>query len=204
MSKETSDRPFSADLKVWLKHPGPKTVFQLNEVFGEKSLAIIILVLMFLPALPLPTGGVSHVFEVIAMLVALQLMIGRRTIWLPKSWLNREIKALRHQKTASGLVKSVRWLERFTRRRFAGFLQSKIGLFIAGLSLFVFALAAFLSPPFSGLDTFPSVGAVIVALSLIAEDMLVFWVGVLAGIGGIALIIGLGTALATFISHLFS
>ena len=42
--------------------------------------------LLAVPALPLPTGGATHVFEVIAMLVALQLIVGRRQIWLPARW----------------------------------------------------------------------------------------------------------------------
>jgi hypothetical protein len=38
---------------------------------------------MALPALPLPTGGATHVLEAVTMLVALQLVVGRRCIWLP-------------------------------------------------------------------------------------------------------------------------
>jgi hypothetical protein len=34
-------------------------------------------------ALPLPTGGATHVFEIIAMLLALELIAGRDQIWLP-------------------------------------------------------------------------------------------------------------------------
>jgi hypothetical protein len=40
--------------------------------------------LLGVPALPLPTGGATHVFEIIAVLLALELIVGREEIWLPR------------------------------------------------------------------------------------------------------------------------
>jgi hypothetical protein len=51
--------------------------------FQEKSFAVLFVLLLGVPALPLPTGGATHVFEVIAVLLALQLTAGRNEIWLP-------------------------------------------------------------------------------------------------------------------------
>jgi hypothetical protein len=65
------------------------------------------------------------------------------------------------------------------------------------------ALAAGLAPPFSGLDTLPAVGAVVVALAIILEDVVVLAIGLLIGTGGILLIITVGAALARLIRHLF-
>ncbi|MEA2335963.1 MAG: hypothetical protein QOG40_2453, partial [Solirubrobacteraceae bacterium] len=76
----------SDQLERWLKGDGEKTLGGLIDVFGEGSFAIIFVLLMAVPALPLPTGGVTHVFEVITMLLALELIIGRRTVWLPDRW----------------------------------------------------------------------------------------------------------------------
>ena len=55
----------------------------ISAVSSEKSFAVTILFLMFFPALPLPTGGVTHVFEVITVLLAVEMVIGARSIWLP-------------------------------------------------------------------------------------------------------------------------
>ena len=49
---------------------------------------LFVLLLALRPALP--TGGVTHVFELIAMLLALQLIVGRRHVWLPERWRQRE------------------------------------------------------------------------------------------------------------------
>ncbi|HUC90316.1 MAG TPA: exopolysaccharide biosynthesis protein [Patescibacteria group bacterium] len=200
--QEKELEPFSAQLEKWLKSDKPKTVANLNEVFAEKSLAIIILVLMFLPALPLPTGGISHVFEIIAMLVSLQLVIGLRTIWIPKRWEHMKIRGLGEKKAINFMVRRIKWLEKFSRPRFSYLMRSRAGLAFVGLFLFAYSLAAFLSPPFSGLDTLPSMGVVIMALSLILEDAAILLAGIVTGAGGVALIVGAGAIITSLFHHL--
>jgi hypothetical protein len=56
---------FSGQLEAWLRRDGEKTIGGLGREFGNRSFAAAILVLMFVAALPFPTGGVSHVFEAI-------------------------------------------------------------------------------------------------------------------------------------------
>ena len=47
-----------------------------------------------LPALPLPTGAVSHVLEILTMLLALELVVGRTEVWIPDRFRDRELKGL--------------------------------------------------------------------------------------------------------------
>ena len=58
---------------------------------------------------------------------------------------------------------------------------------LLGLLLMAFAIAAFLAPPFSGLDTLPAMGAVVVSLAIILEDVIVLAIGTVIGAGGIGL-----------------
>ena len=51
----------------------------------RKSFAVVFIVLMAVPALRF-RPGVTHVLEAITMLLALELIVGRRTIWLPARW----------------------------------------------------------------------------------------------------------------------
>src|SRR3981081_474923 len=60
----------SDQLERGLNGAGQKTLGGLIDSFGEGSFALIFVMLMAVPALPLPTGGVTHVFEVIVMLLA--------------------------------------------------------------------------------------------------------------------------------------
>src|SRR2546421_4199624 len=92
-SSMKAERDFSDELEEWLRSDEPKTLGALEEVFQEKTFAVAILLLMFLPALPLPTGGITHVFEGVTILIALQMVLGRRKIWIPKRARNRELGA---------------------------------------------------------------------------------------------------------------
>jgi hypothetical protein len=182
---------FSKQLDDWLSSRKPKTIAGLIAVSGEKSFAVVFLVLMAIPALPLPTGGLTHIFEIITMLLALELIVGRKTIWIPKKWLDRQLGTTLEKRTLPYLVRKIRWLEKYSRRR----LPSLLNLRLVGLVVIVFSLGAFLAPPFSGLDTLPALGVVLVALSLILEDFALFGAAIIVGILGIILEVGFGAAI---------
>ena len=101
------------------------------------------MILLGVPALPLPTGGATHVFEVIAMLLSLQLII-------------------------------------------------------------LLSIGAFVAPPFSGLDTLPALGGVLVSLAVLLEDIAILVVAVVVGAAGVVLEIVLGRAAISGIKQLFS
>ena len=75
----------SDQLEGWLTGDGDKTLGSLVHAFGDKSFAILLVVLLAVPALPLPTGGVTHVFVLIAALIALEMIAGRNEVWLPRA-----------------------------------------------------------------------------------------------------------------------
>jgi hypothetical protein len=70
----------SDELEQWLGSDQPKAVGSIIELFGPRSFALVFVLLMALPALPLPTGGATHVLEVVTILVALELVVGRRRV----------------------------------------------------------------------------------------------------------------------------
>src|SRR4051812_40450670 len=49
------DGPVSTELDAWLARDEPKTIGNLIELFGPKSFALLFVLLLGLPALPLPT-----------------------------------------------------------------------------------------------------------------------------------------------------
>src|SRR5712672_3530438 len=119
------EQPFSDELEQWLRGDTPKTLGDLSETFGEKSFAVTIMLLMFVPALPLPTGGITHVFEVITVLLALEMLIGRREIWLPRRFRERELGKTITGKAVPFIVKRIRFFERFSRPRFARLMRNR-------------------------------------------------------------------------------
>jgi hypothetical protein len=196
-------RDFSDELEEWLQRDAPKTVGALSEEFGERSFAVTILLLMFLPALPIPTGGLTHLFELIAMLIALQMVLGRRTLWLPERVAQRELGASMTTKAVPFISRRIRWFERFSQPRLAGLFNQRWFIRVLGLVIIGFTIGAVVAPPFSGLDTLPALGVVVICLAIILEDVVVLAIGSALGIGGLALIITIGAALAHFMRGLF-
>jgi hypothetical protein len=197
------DQEFSEELDAWLRGDTPKTLGDLDHAFGEKSFAVTILLLMFLPALPLPTGGITHVFEVITIFVALQMVLGRRTFWLPKRWKQRELGATITGKAVPFIIRRVRTFERVSHPRLAGLFGQRWFIRVLGLVIILLTIGAALAPPFSGLDTLPALGVVVISLGIILEDAVVLAIGALIGTGGIVLIVTIGAALAHFIRDRF-
>ncbi len=197
-----SKHSFSDSLDKWLASRQPKTLDGLTRLFKEKSFAFVFLLLMAIPALPIPTGGITHVFEVIVMLLALELIIGRSTIWLPKWWRHKKLGPKLIKTGLPKLVSKIRWVERYARPRLGGVINSRLFLRLVGVFVLVLTLAAFLSPPFSGLDTLPSLGVVLMSLGLILEDALLFVFGLVVGAAGIGVIIALGDVISNAFKHL--
>ena len=185
----------SVELEAWFGSDRKKTIADLLDTFGPRSFAILFIVLMALPALPLPTGAVSHVLEILTMLLALELVIGRTDVWVPNRFRDRELKGLSSPKFRNVLLKRIRWFEKFSRPRMAGLLEKRLTGVAFGLAVFGFALTAFLAPPFSGLDTLPALGAVVLSLGVLLGDIVIAGVGVGIGAIGIAVVIGLGKAI---------
>ena len=63
-----------------------------------------------------------------------------------------------------------------------------------GALVFSGTLGAFLAPPFSGLDTLPALGVVLLSLGVLLEDFAVVVGGVAVGAAGVALEVALGRA----------
>jgi hypothetical protein len=193
----------SRELERWLQSDGDKTLGSLVELFEEKSFAILFVVLLGVPALPLPTGGATHVFELIAALLAVQLIAGRTRIWLPERWRRLELAGPRQQRFIGGLMKMIRRLERFSRPRGRLLFDHRLSNIVFGLLVIAGCAGAFFAPPFTGLDTLPALGVVLLSLGVLLEDIAVVVLGAAVGAAGVALEIVLGSAAINGIGSLF-
>jgi len=198
-----SQKLFSTELEQWLKSKHPKTIYGLGEVFAERSFAALFILLMIPAALPLPTGGVTHVFEIIVVLLALELIAGRKSVWVPKRWRHINIGKPLEKKALPLVIKIIRWFERFSRPRFRNTITSQAGHTLIGLLIIFLTIVAFIAPPFSGLDTLPSAGVVILSLGILLGDIIIVFIGLIVGLVGVALTALLGSLLVKTVQHLF-
>ena len=174
----------SDQLEGWLSSEGDKTVGGLIELFQEKSFAILFVILLGVPALPVPTGGATHVFEIVAIVLALQLIAGRDEIWLPQRWRARQLAGDKQQRFLAALMRMIRRLERYSRPRLSFLFDHRLSNIVFGLLVIAGCVAAFFSPPFTGLDTLPSLGVVLMSLAVLLKDILVAIVAFAIGAAG--------------------
>jgi len=194
---------FSSQLKRWLDSKQPKTIASISDVFGKKTFTIAILLLMLFPALPIPTGGITHVLEVAVMLLSLEMIAGLGVVWLPKKLKNQSLGQLAQKKIIPFFYNKIVWVEKRSRPIGGFIMNNKEVSRLSGLFLLVMAVLAFLSPPFSGLDTIPSLAAVLICLGIIFEDIRIYIFGCLAAIASLAIVIFFGAVITEFIYHLF-
>src|SRR4051794_26734640 len=201
---EQSRRPekVSDQLERWLRGDGEKTLASLIERFKEKSFAILFVVLLGVPALPLPTGGATHVFEIIAILLAAELVAGRDHIWLPTRWRSLQLAGDRQQRFIVGLMRLIRRLERISKPRLRVVFEHGLSNIVFGLLVMAGSVGAFVAPPFTGLDTLPSLGVVLLSLAVLLEDFAIVILAIVVGLVGIALEFVLGSAAVQGIGHL--
>ena len=189
-------------LSEWLEGDDPKTIGALTERFGPQSFAVAFVMLLALPALPLPTGGVTHVLEIVAMLLALELVAGRNEVWIPRRWCGTQLKGLTGPKASGALLRRVRWFERWSRPRMAVLVTSPVARRLYGLVVLGLTATAFVAPPFTGLDTLPALGVVVISLGVLLSDAVVAGVGLVIGTAGVAVVIGLGHTVVRLLHHL--
>jgi hypothetical protein len=97
----------------------------------------------------------------------------------------------------------IRWLERFSRPRATFLFDHRLSNIVFGTLVLAGSLAAFLAPPFSGLDTLPSLGVVLLSLGVVLEDLAIVVVAVVVGVAGVLLELVLGRAVVDGIGKLF-
>lgn len=207
-SKSKKNQPkqsenFSDELDSWLKSKNKKTLMAMEEVFEDRTFALLFLILMATSALPVPTAGITDVFTVITILVALQIILGRTTLWLPKRWRGFKLSKTFVTKVLPKLVGFVRKLEKFSRPRFSNLFETRLGDIFVGLCVAVLAGATITAPPFSGLDTLPALGVVVIALGMILRDGAFLIGGIVIGALGVGVQVLLGKVIVEAAKGLF-
>ena len=193
----------SHELEGWLDGDGEKTMGGLLDLFGERAFAVLFVLLLGVPALPLPTGGATHVFELIAILVALQLIVGRDEIWLPQRWRTIELAGGKRERFLTALMKLIRRLERLSKPRLRFLFFRRPSNIVFGLLVVALTVAAFVAPPFTALDTLPALGVVLLSLGVLLRDFLIVVLALVVGAAGVTLEIVLGTAAIKGIWQIF-
>ena len=100
-------------------------------------------------------------------------------------------------------MRLIRRLERFSRPRLRWLFDHRLSNIVFGVLVIAGCAGAFFAPPFTGLDTLPALGVVLLSLGVLLEDFLVVVAGLAVGTAGVFLEVVLGKAAIDEIGKLF-
>jgi hypothetical protein len=177
MRKRTRQAPqtLSASLQPLLGDgPAHVTLGEiLTGVEGEGGLGPALFLLTLPVLLPLPPGF-SMVLSLPLLIVAPQIVMGRRSLWLPKALKRQSIKRADLVKLINRLMPTLKRGERMVRPRLA-FLTSGPGVRLIGVACTLIALILVLPIPFANLAPATALG--MFALGMTRKDGLAVLVG---------------------------
>ena len=146
------------------------------------ALLALFLVLPFLQPIPLP--GVSTPFGIAVVLLGAAMALGR-PLWLPKRWLDHELRSALVIRIGGGGQRLMKKVERFIKPRGLWFHRHRWAHAIAGVVIAVSGAELALPLPIVFTNTLPALTIAATAVGLLEED------AVLAIIGQALFLVGL-------------
>lgn len=160
----------------------------IREALADRSLATFLVLSGLINLLPFPPPS-TLVLGIPIIAIALQMIAGRKTVWLPEYFLNLSINDEAFAKFTTKIVPWLRKLETIVRPRFwpfpsAPFAERVVGFIGLALGMFVFI-------PLPMTNWIPALAVAVCGLALSERDGL--WLSIGTIVGG-ASIIGIGSA----------
>ncbi len=158
------------------------TVGELVELAAEGGFGFLIGILALIA---IPFFGLSTPFGLAIALVGAQMMIGRRTPWLPARARRRALGLDKLERIRQMLERRTRWLARSTRRRWEPLIRTRL----VGLGVVLLALALALPLPIPGSNLIFLVPILVYAIGLLERDGMWIAVGHLFALIDVALLV---------------
>jgi len=160
------------------------TVSRIIAALGNRAFALLIVVLGLPNCLPMPPP-IPLICGLLLGFVAIQLAIGRKSPWFPRTLLGRSVKRSDVARMAVRAVPLFQKLERYSRPRIALFVEPT-AVRAVGILVLLLALALVCAPPIIG--QIPLGFAVcLVGLGMVERDGLVVAGGLVLGVLGASL-----------------
>jgi len=150
----------------------------------ERIFGFLLVILSLPSALPIPAPGYSVPFGILIFVLAIQLIVGFKTPWLPQRFVNYPIKL----KTVQGILKKgIPWLQRIeaiARPRLVYICTTLPGRVFIGSAIALMAISMMI--PIPGTNTLPAMGIFVTSFGLLEDDGAISLAGlVLCLMGGI-------------------
>lgn len=156
---------------------------QLLDALGDRGLASVLLLLAIPQVLPTPLL-LSNLLALPILAVAVQMLLGCHSPWLPAWVLRRSLARDRLERGCARLVPLLRRIERLIRPRYS-FVWSRWNGRLLGAACLAIALVSVAPLPFTG--WVPGWALLLVALGLLQHDGLVVLAGLALGAVAVAI-----------------
>lgn len=159
----------------------------ITDALSDRSFAPLMILFAAPNILPLPPGS-STVFAIPLILIAVQLLLGRRQAWLPDIVRNRSLERTTFAKTTIRLQPYLQQFEKLARPRYWMMPQTIAERFI-GFIVLVMALVLIMPIPFG--NGVPAWAILFVSLALTERDGVWLAIGTLTAVLALGLVIGI-------------
>lgn len=144
------------------------TLNELLTLSGERTFGFLFVVLSLPSALPIPAPGYSIPFGIVMLLLAVQLIIGRKKPWLPQGWM---AKGFERTKVAGFITKGLPWLQKIeavSQPRLSIVCTSPVGRLLLGVAIALMSMCMMI--PIPGTNTLPAIGIFVIGFGLLDDD----------------------------------
>lgn len=159
------------------------------EIAKERIFGFLFVILALPSALPIPAPGYSIPFGVVMFLLASQMVIGAKKLWLPQRVRTYQLDL----KTVQGFVeKGVPWLQRLetlSRPRLSYVCTSALGRIILGSAIALMSISMMI--PIPGTNTLPAIGIFIIGFGLQEDDGLISLGGLTVCVLALVVVLGI-------------
>ena len=143
---------------------------ELADTVKDKGFGLILILLSLPSAIPVPAVGYSTPFGICIAIIAIQMLIGRKKVGLPR-WLRKIRLPLQFtQKMSHFSLWFLKRFEHFIKPR-CFWIHTKAGHSV--LSLAVLIMALFMITPIPGTNTLPGMCVFVIGISIAEEDGLI-------------------------------
>lgn len=162
---------------------GRISIGALMDALGDAGLGIFLIVFALPSFIPTPGLPVGFVSGTVVALIALQVMIGRHTLWLPQRLRNFSMPRDILIKGAAYLAKPMRFFERWLKPRLSQFTGKTARMFLA-LPIFILAISIVLPIPLG--NQAPSIALIAFGFGLIERDGFAILVAIVLSVAAMA------------------
>ncbi|AFY49752.1 putative ABC-type transport system, permease component [Nostoc sp. PCC 7524] len=174
--------------------PAKVTLVDILLLAEERIFGFLLVILSLPSALPVPAPGYSTPFGVLIFLLAVQLIAGARTPWLPQKMMNHPLEL----ETVQGFLKAgIPWLRRIeaiARPRLSYICTTLTGRVTIGMAIALMAISMMI--PIPGTNTLPAMGIFVTGFGLLEDDGAISLGGLVLCLMGLILTTSILMALA--------